>query len=242
MQKILIISDNVFLTENIQTLAKTIDNTEFTYFYSSINKSAEALKELGAIPANLKKTETINAITSTFDLVISAHCKQIFPPDLVNKIRCINIHPGLNPYNRGWYPQVFSIINGLPAGCTIHEIDDEIDHGAIIAQTQIAIGPTDTSLDVYERVQHAEIQLISENLGKIIRNEYTATAAKSEGNYNSVKDFKELCKLDLNKRDTLENHINLLRALTHGEFKNAFYTDSDNRRIYISINISRSDD
>ena len=42
---------------------------------------------------------------------ISAHCKQIFPAKLVENVRCYNIHPGYNPYNRGWFPQVFSIIN-----------------------------------------------------------------------------------------------------------------------------------
>src|ERR1035441_6956770 len=67
-----------------------------------------------------------------FGLVISLHCRQIFPQALVSGIRCINFHPGFNPHNRGWFPHVFSMINGKPAGITIHEMDEQIDHGLII--------------------------------------------------------------------------------------------------------------
>jgi methionyl-tRNA formyltransferase len=78
-------------------------------------------------------------------------------------MRCINIHPGLNPYNRGWYPQVFAINNGLPHGATIHEMDDKIDHGDIIYQKSVDIKLSDTSKTLYERVLDTEIFLFKEN-------------------------------------------------------------------------------
>ena len=43
---------------------------------------------------------------------------------------CVNIHPALLPYNRGAYPNVWSIIERTPAGVTIQYIDEGVDTGA----------------------------------------------------------------------------------------------------------------
>ena len=51
----------------------------------------------------------------------------MFPVDMVRNYRCINVHPGLNPYNRGWFPQTFSLVNHFPVGVTIHEMDAHLD-------------------------------------------------------------------------------------------------------------------
>lgn len=108
------------------------------------------------------------SLSKTYDLIISLHCYQRFPSFLVQKVECINIHPGLNPYNRGWYPHVFSIVNKLPLGATIHEIDEDIDHGAIIAQHEVSLYSWDTSLTAYDRVVEAELSLIKENLIRLV--------------------------------------------------------------------------
>ncbi|MEL6562249.1 MAG: formyltransferase family protein, partial [Bacteroidota bacterium] len=46
----------------------------------------------------------------------------------------------------------FSLINGLPAGVTIHEIDEKLDHGNIIDQIKVEVQSTDTSYTLYQRV------------------------------------------------------------------------------------------
>jgi methionyl-tRNA formyltransferase len=76
---------------------------------------------------DLKKSNHIIEIIEKYQLVFSLHCKQIFPSELISNVKCINVHPGYNPLNRGWYPQVFSIIYDLPIGATIHEIDEVVD-------------------------------------------------------------------------------------------------------------------
>lgn len=113
--------------------------------YTSFGLNPQQMIEIGAEIINVKDEETKNKIISDYDLVFSLHCKQIFPKRLVENVCCINFHPGLNPYNRGWYPQAFSIINGLPDGSTIHLMDSEVDHGAIIAQKKVDIKVSDTS-------------------------------------------------------------------------------------------------
>ena len=66
----------------------------------------------------------------------------------------------LTPHNRGWFPQVFSLINGKPCGVTIHEIDEKLDHGDIIVQKEVVAEPWDTSLDVYNKILNTEVELI----------------------------------------------------------------------------------
>jgi methionyl-tRNA formyltransferase len=221
--RILIITDNEYIKSNMEEIFnKNIYNWEYSIKDSTI--------------LNLKTPENINHIIKNYTLVISAHCKQIFPPNLVDNIRCINLHPGLNPYNRGWYPQVFSLINKLPIGATIHEIDNELDHGPIIFQEEIKISPYDTSLEVYNKVIQKEIELFKNNFYNIIIGNYQTILPKSEGNLNYKKDFKELCELDLNQKGTLKEHIDLLKALTHGDFYNAFFIEDDHK-VYIKLDI-----
>lgn len=171
-----------------------------------------------------------------FDIGFSCHSKQIFPASLVRKVRCINIHPGFNPFNRGWYPQVFSIINGLVTGVTIHEMDEDIDHGGIICQEKIDIYDWDTSLTVYQRIIEKELDLVANWLPRLIEEEYVTFSPDAEGNYNSRQDFKDLCKIDLDKVVTFREAINFLRAMTHPPYKNAYFV-SGQEKIYVSLKI-----
>lgn len=164
-----------------------------------------------------------------YDIGFSCHSKQIFPALLVQKVRSINIHPGYNPYNRGWYPQVFSLINRLPVGVTIHEMDSEIDHGPIICQEKIEIYDWDTSLTIYDRLLDGEVALFVRWLPIILSGEYTAKPPIEEGNYNSKKDFADMCEVDLERTVTFREAINFLRAMSHPPYFNAFYKSGSDK-------------
>lgn len=238
MIRILVVSDNAPLvhffqeeciSQDVNKIAKTV------YRYTAPNKNPSSLIELGATPIDMKNNQTVAGFVNSYDLIFSLHCKQIFPAELVRTVRCVNIHPGLNPYNRGWYPQVFSIINGKPIGATIHQMDHDIDHGEVIDQLGVEILSSDTSLDVYSRILEAEKLLLRKNLINIVLGKYSATSPAFEGNYNSIDDFKKLCELDYGNVGTLKDHINLLRALSHGLFKNAYFFDDHANKIFISV-------
>jgi methionyl-tRNA formyltransferase len=233
-----VISDNTLITNGFKAAIKAngllLDG--FSFFYSARNKNPNELITLGSQAIDLRKAEHVKNLTETFDIVFSGHCKQIFPPILFKTTPCINIHPGLNPFNRGWYPQVFSIINGLPIGVTVHLIDEKIDHGPIILQKQIEIKETDTSLDVYKRLVDLECKILEESLPYLLGLAFNLRAPDSEGNYNSPEDFRAMCRLDLNSIGTLQQHINLLRALTHGDFQNAYF-ELAGRKVFVRISL-----
>jgi methionyl-tRNA formyltransferase len=239
MIKILVLTDNVFIFEKFKSICQLKNRADivFEFFCSpSSRKMFSSYEDVNVLDV---KKDYVN-IVSNYQLVISCHCKKIFPEELVSAVRCINIHPGLNPYNRGWYPQVFAINNGMPHGATIHEMDKEIDHGNIIAQKNILIDMVDTSSDVYGRVVKAEIELFEQHFDDLIDNTYVAQVMKSEGNYNSIQDFKSMCNIDLEREGTFLEFYNLMRSLSHGEYKNAYIFDEQGDKVFLSINIEKS--
>jgi len=176
-------------------------------------------------------------LSENFDLGFSCHCKQIFPENLVKKIPCFNFHPGINPHNRGWFPQVFSIINGKPIGATVHKMDEQIDHGPIIAQKEVFIASDDTSKSVYDRVVEAEFELFYKWIDYLIVGEFDEVALDSPGNYNSISDFNKICEIDLGKKVTFKEAIDYFRAMTFDGYDNSFFLDKDGRKIYVSIDL-----
>jgi phosphoribosylglycinamide formyltransferase 1 len=74
--------------------------------------------------------------------------------------RIINIHPALLPKFPGleaWKQALAA--NEKVTGCTVHYVDEEIDHGEIIAQREVAILPEDTPESLHARIQIAEREL-----------------------------------------------------------------------------------
>lgn len=180
------------------------------------------------------------AILLRFTVLIGVHCLQILPPSLVRQLRCINFHPGYNPYNRGWFPHVFSMINGLPAGITIHEMDERIDHGPVIYREQLPIHPYETSKDFYERLVARELDLLKEFLPVLLTGNYEAKPLESEGNYNSRSAFESAKHIDPDRTWIARDFLNFLRALSYEGYRNAYVVDPQTReKYYLRLVIER---
>lgn len=240
--KVLVITDNKVMYDFFSNLIKSkiYEDIVFDFRYSKKNSVFSKLyADSNFITVDLKND--CDSIVKEYDLVFSLHCKQLFPSELVNNVRCINIHPGLNPFNRGWFPQVFSIINKLPIGVTIHEMDEELDHGPIIVQKELEIEAWETSYDVYKRIQDLEIELLKENLLKIINNDYKAVQPNSEGNVNLKKDFNELCEIDLDKKVSYKEAIDFFRSMSFKGYKNAYFYDEEGNKIFVEIELEKEE-
>ncbi|SCM83629.1 conserved hypothetical protein [uncultured Sporomusa sp.] len=236
--KVLIFSDNPFLLEKLLEIIKEKKIDKLINFKIASSPFSNIM--LGSLKVEkINIIDNLDYLINNFNLIISAHCKQIFPSELIEKVKCINIHPGLNPFNRGWYPQVFSIINKLPVGATIHEMDDEIDHGHIIIQKEVQCHSYDTSETVYNRVLEMELILFEQVIEKILNNKYDITTPVSDGNINLKSDFNEICNIDLKKDYTGQEFIDLLRALTHGNYNNAYFYDEDGNKIFVKISLQK---
>ena len=92
---------------------------------------------------------------------------------IVNKFqgKIINIHPGILPFmgGKGLYGQhVHQKVIDLGmkvTGVTIHFVDDEYDHGPIIAQQCVPVKDNDTAATLAERVLKVEHSLYPQIIG-----------------------------------------------------------------------------
>jgi phosphoribosylglycinamide formyltransferase 1 len=59
--------------------------------------------------------------------------------------RVVNTHPSILPAFRGAHAVREAIEWGVKVtGCTVHLVDEQVDHGPIIAQRAVEVGPTTT--------------------------------------------------------------------------------------------------
>jgi phosphoribosylglycinamide formyltransferase-1 len=98
------------------------------------------------------------------DLVVLAGYLKHIPERVIHEYhgRIINIHPGLLPDFGGpgmYGSRVHAAVlasGATSTGLTIHFVDDEYDHGAVIAQWRVRVKIDDTAESLAERVLSAE--------------------------------------------------------------------------------------
>lgn len=153
----------------------------------------------------------------------------------------INLHTSYLPYNKGANPNVWSIIDKTPAGVSIHKMTDNIDGGEILFQEEIEVNSYDTGKTVYEKLENASIKLIREKTNSLFDNSYELIN-NSGGKTHYKKNFKEICKIDLDKVYKAGDFIDILRALTYPPYKNAYFIDRYENKIYVEINLTKDDE
>jgi len=84
--------------------------------------------------------------------------------------RILNIHPSLLPKFPGLEAWKQALAAGEKVtGCTVHYVDEQIDHGDVIAQRQVPILPNDTPEILHARIQVAEHELYPAVIARISR-------------------------------------------------------------------------
>ena len=104
------------------------------------------------------------------------------PADFENRVT--NIHPSLIPAfcGKGYYGERVHkavIDKGTKlTGCTVHFVDNQFDHGPIIAQRACAVLDCDTPESIQRRVAELEFQLYPEAIDAIARGRVTVEGRK----------------------------------------------------------------
>ncbi len=74
--------------------------------------------------------------------------------------RILNVHPSLLPAFPGARPVRDALRHGVKVtGVTVHLVDEEVDHGPIIAQRVVEVVPGDSEATLYARIQAEEHRL-----------------------------------------------------------------------------------
>ena len=96
------------------------------------------------------------------DLVVLAGFMRVLKSTILEAFprRIINIHPSLLPKFPGLEAWKQALAAGESVtGCTVHYVDDKIDHGDIIAQREVPVLPNDSAETLHARIQVAEHEL-----------------------------------------------------------------------------------
>lgn len=83
--------------------------------------------------------------------------------------RILNIHPSLLPAFPGLEAQRQAFDHGVRvSGCTVHLVDEELDHGPIVAQRAVAVHDDDTAESLAARILAEEHKLYPEALKRLL--------------------------------------------------------------------------
>src|SRR5262249_18152802 len=93
------------------------------------------------------------------DLICLAGYMRLVSPDLLRAFhnRVLNIHPSLLPAFPGLNAQAQALEHGVKiTGCTVHIVDEELDHGPIVLQRAVTVHDDDTVDTLAARVLEQE--------------------------------------------------------------------------------------
>jgi phosphoribosylglycinamide formyltransferase-1 len=110
------------------------------------------------------------------DLVILAGYMRLLSPEFIAAFpnRILNIHPSLLPAFPGLEAQLQAFNYGCKlAGCTVHFVDEHLDHGVIILQRSIPVLESDDAHSLSERILVEEHIAYSEAIARVLSGEYT---------------------------------------------------------------------
>ena len=109
------------------------------------------------------------------DLVCLAGYMRLLSPEFVAEFpnRILNIHPSLLPAFPGLEAQTQAFDYGVKiAGCTVHFVDEHLDHGVIVLQRAISVLESDDAHSLSERILAEEHIAYTEAIARVASGEY----------------------------------------------------------------------
>jgi len=205
--------------------------------YSAVKEYALANNLTLLQPTNLKDeaflTE-LKALNANLQIVVAF---RMLPKVVweMPSLGTFNLHASLLPNYRGAAPINWAIINGEnKTGVTTFFIDDKIDTGAMILNSEIAIEPEESAGQLHDRLMLLGSETVIDTL-KVIENGNVSTTIQEDDAEikTAYKLNKENCKIDWTKSGDEIN--NLIRGLSPYPAAWTFLKDKDeelNVKIY----------
>jgi phosphoribosylglycinamide formyltransferase-1 len=117
------------------------------------------------------------------DLVCLAGYMRLLSPEFVRAFpqRILNIHPSLLPAFPGLDAQRQALEYGAQiSGCTVHFVDEELDHGVIILQRAVPALPGDSEATLSARILAEEHLAYSEAIARVLSGSYAIVGRRYE--------------------------------------------------------------
>jgi len=213
--------------------------------YSAVKEYALANNLTLLQPTNLKDENfltDLKALNANLQIVVAF---RMLPKVVweMPSLGTFNLHASLLPNYRGAAPINWAIINGeTKTGVTTFFIDDKIDTGAMILNSEINIEPEETAGQLHDRLMHLGSTTVIDTL-KVIESGNVVTTIQEDNDdiKTAYKLNKENCKIDWTKSGAEIN--NLIRGLSPYPASWCFLKDQNeelNIKIYEGKLISES--
>ena len=148
------------------------------------------------------------------DIICVVAYGKIIPKEILEipKYGCVNVHPSLLPKYRGSAPIQWAILNGdKETGVTTMYLDEGMDSGDIILQTETKINKDETSGELWDRLSKIGAELLVETLERIENK--TAPRTKQNDDFTLAPMLeKSQAKIDWENK-TAQEIKNLVRGL-----------------------------
>ena len=155
------------------------------------------------------------------DLILTVEYDKILNPTIlaVPKMGAINIHFSPLPRHRGYFPEVWSLMEDDQAGVTIHWVNEQVNGGDMIATKTIPIGLDDTSFSLYLKLSKLGMDLFKNCFPKIMKGSAPQNAQIEHLSSYHAAGYPEQRIIDWNKSNSEIDRF--IRALTFPGFESA---------------------
>jgi methionyl-tRNA formyltransferase len=188
------------------------------------------LKELSVLE-QIRKLKAGIAVSVLFAYILNNDFISLFPQG------AINLHPALLPYNRGGFPNIWSIVDKTPAGVTLHYIDQGIDTGDLIAQKEVPVAITDTGASLYRKLEAEGLELFKANWPSIRAGTNSRRPQPAGvGSYHRARDVEQIDEIKLQESYRADDLLNVIRARTFPPHPGAYFTH-EGRKIYLRLEL-----
>ena len=109
------------------------------------------------------------------ELICLAGYMRLLSPGFIQAFpqRILNIHPSLLPAFPGLDAQQQAFDYGVKiAGCTVHLVDEQLDHGVIILQRTVPVRETDDAHTLSSRILAEEHIAYTDAIGRVLSGDY----------------------------------------------------------------------
>lgn len=178
------------------------------------------------------------------DVGLSILLGYVLPPRFIETLpcECINLHPSVLPYNRGVNPNIWSIVERTPAGVTLHYINEGIDTGDIISQSNVEVDPIDTGETLYAKLEEAGLDLFKRTWPEIAKGQAPRIPqADGAGTSHRFADVERIDCIDPDRKYAARDLINILRARTFPPYNGAYFLDNG-EKIFMRLECLRESD
>ncbi len=181
---------------------------------SAVKKFAVANSLSVLQPKNLKNEEfhqELKNLNANLQIVVAF---RMLPTTVwkMPKYGTFNLHASLLPEYRGAAPINWAIINGeVKTGVTTFFIDDKIDTGEIILQSEVAISSEENVGELHDKLMTLGSKLVNKTVKQIEQQKVITYKQPEKEEKAAPKIHTETCKVDWS--DSLDNIYNKVRGL-----------------------------